>query len=51
MAVLADGSVTLRLDGNMFLFTAVLERSPRPETDFLPLTVDFRENYAAAGKI
>ena len=33
------------------LFTAVLDRNPRPDTDFLPLTVDYRESYSAAGKI
>lgn len=28
-----------------------MEKNPRPETDFMPLMIDFRESYAAAGRI
>jgi polyribonucleotide nucleotidyltransferase len=41
----------VRFDDNVFLVTAVMKRNPDPNKDFLPLTVDFRESYSAAGKI
>lgn len=47
----ADGSVVVRYDDNVFLVTAVMNKNPDPNKDFLPLTVDFRESYSAAGKI
>ncbi len=47
----ADGAVVIRYDDNMFLVTAVMNKNPDPNKDFLPLTVDFRESYSAAGKI
>ncbi|MEI7477319.1 MAG: hypothetical protein WCJ81_02025 [bacterium] len=33
------------------MVTAVMNKNPDPNKDFLPLTVDFRESYSAAGKI
>lgn len=36
---------------NVLLFTVVTEKNPRPELDFLPLTIDYREAFSAAGKI
>lgn len=47
----ADGAVVIRFDDNEFLVTAVMNKNPDPNKDFLPLTVDFRESYSAAGKI
>ncbi len=50
MALLADGSVTVRYGDTVVLGTA--NRSdPRPGLDFFPLTVDFEERMYAAGKI
>lgn len=51
LAPQADGAVEVRFDDNVFLVTAVMKRNPDPNKDFLPLTVDFRESYSAAGKI
>ena len=47
----ADGAVEISFDDNVFLVTAVMNKNPDPNKDFLPLTVDFRESYSAAGKI
>jgi polyribonucleotide nucleotidyltransferase len=51
LAKQADGSVTVRLGDTVCLVTAVASRTPREGVDFLPLTVDYRENTYAAGKI
>lgn len=47
----ADGAIQISFDDNVFLVTAVMKKNPDPNKDFLPLTVDFRESYSAAGKI
>jgi polyribonucleotide nucleotidyltransferase len=47
----ADGSVTIRYGDTVVLVTATAERKERPGAGFLPLTVDYRENTYAAGKI
>ncbi|MEM9176616.1 MAG: polyribonucleotide nucleotidyltransferase [Myxococcota bacterium] len=46
----AAGSVTVTFGDTVVLVTAV-HSSPRPGIDFFPLTVDFVEKFAAAGKI
>ena len=51
LAPQADGAVVISFDDNVFLVTAVMKKNPDPNKDFLPLTVDFRESYSAAGKI
>ncbi len=51
MARQADGSVVLRYGDTVVLVTAVASKTPREGVDFLPLTVDYRENTYAAGKI
>jgi len=51
MARQADAAVTLRYGDTVVLVTAVAARTPREGVDFLPLTVDYRENTYAAGKI
>jgi polyribonucleotide nucleotidyltransferase len=51
LAKQADGSVTMRYGDTVCLVTAVASRTPREGVDFLPLTVDYRENTYAAGKI
>ncbi len=51
MAKQADGAVVVRYGDTVVLVTAVASKSPREGVDFLPLTVDYRENTYAAGKI
>jgi polyribonucleotide nucleotidyltransferase len=51
MAKQADGAAVVRLGDTVVLATACAQREPRVGVDFLPLTVDYRENTYAAGKI
>lgn len=50
-AKLADGSVMVRHGDTMVLVTVCSAREPRADIDFFPLTVEYREKSAAAGKI
>lgn len=50
MALLANGSVTVR-QGDTIVLVAVCSADPRPGIDFFPLQVEYRERFAAAGKI
>ncbi|MEC4049282.1 polyribonucleotide nucleotidyltransferase [Flavobacterium sp. SUN046] len=50
LAKQADGSVVVRCGDCMLLATAVSARTSNPAVDFLPLTVDYREKFAAAGR-
>ncbi|HOO77812.1 MAG TPA: polyribonucleotide nucleotidyltransferase [bacterium] len=47
----ANGAVTATCGGTVVLVTVVAAKQPRMGTDFLPLTVDYREKISAAGKI
>jgi polyribonucleotide nucleotidyltransferase len=47
----ADGAVLIRYGDTMLLVTAVADWEPRQGIDFFPLTVDYRENNYAAGRI
>jgi polyribonucleotide nucleotidyltransferase len=51
MAKQADGAVLVRLGDTVVLATACAQKEPRVGVDFMPLTVDYRENTYAAGKI
>jgi polyribonucleotide nucleotidyltransferase len=51
MAKQADGAALVRLGDTVVLATACAQTDARPGVDFLPLTVDYRENTYAAGKI
>jgi polyribonucleotide nucleotidyltransferase len=51
MAKQADGALIVRLGDTVVLATACAQKEPRPGVAFLPLTVDYRENTYAAGKI
>ncbi|HEY3174636.1 MAG TPA: polyribonucleotide nucleotidyltransferase [Candidatus Polarisedimenticolia bacterium] len=51
LAKQADGSVTIRYGDTVVLVTACADRRPKADIDFVPLTVDYRENTYAAGKI
>ena len=50
MALLCNGSVTVRQGDTMVLVCAT-SANPRPGIDFFPLQVEYRERFAAAGKI
>ena len=50
LAKQADGSVVVRMGDAMLLATAVSARTANPGVEFLPLTVDYREKFAAAGR-
>ena len=51
LAKQADGSVVVRMGDTMLLATVVSAREAGGDVDFMPLSVDYREKYAAAGKI
>ena len=47
----ASGAVLVREGATAVLVTATAAPEPRPEADFFPLTVEYREKLAAAGRI
>ena len=49
LAKQADGSAVIQMGNAMLLATIVSSRTKSP-VDFLPLTVDYREKFAASGK-
>mgnify|MGYP001251369032 CR=1 FL=1 len=51
LAKQADGAVVLKQGATMLLATVVSAREPKPGVDFLPLSVDYQEKYAATGRI
>ncbi|HLQ99979.1 MAG TPA: polyribonucleotide nucleotidyltransferase [Sphingobacterium sp.] len=51
MAKQADGSVVLKQGNTMLLATVVSSKEAKSGVDFLPLSVDYQEKYAAAGRI
>lgn len=51
LAVQADCSLTLQLQDNVILCSTVMEKNPRSDSDFLPLMIDFRESFSAAGRL
>src|SRR3989475_2251537 len=50
LAKQADGAVTVQLGETIVIVAAVAATSARPGQDFFPLTVDYREKAAAAGR-
>lgn len=50
LAKQAAGSVVVKMNGTMLLATVVGSKESKPEVDFLPLTVEYQEKYAATGK-
>lgn len=50
LAKQADGAVILRCGETMLLATVVARREINPETDFLPLSVDYMEKFSASGR-
>ena len=47
----ADGAVTVRLGNCIILATVVANREPKEGQSFFPLTVDYQEKFASAGRI
>ena len=50
LAKQADGSVELRMGNSVLLATVVSNKTAKDDVDFLPLTVDYREKFAADGR-
>ena len=46
----ADGSVVLRMGNTVLLATVCAAKDAVPGTDFMPLQVDYKEQYSAAGR-
>ncbi len=50
LAKQADGSVVVRMGDTMLLATVVSARVAKENVDFMPLAVDYREKFSAAGR-
>ncbi len=50
LAKQADGSAVVRMGDTMLLATVCAKKEAGADVDFLPLSVDYQEKYAAAGK-
>jgi len=51
MARQADGSVLLKMGKTMLLATVVSAEEAKEDTDFMPLSVEYKEKYASSGRI
>ena len=51
LAKQANGAAVVRMGDTVVLVTACMAKDPREGVNFLPLTVDYRESFYAAGKI
>ncbi len=50
LAKQADGSVVVKCGNTMLLATVVSAKAAKADVDFMPLSVDYKESYAAAGR-
>ncbi len=50
LAKQADGSAVVKMGGTMILATVCAAKEVKEGTDFMPLTVDYREKYYSAGR-
>ena len=50
LAKQADGSVVVKMGNTMLLATIVSNKDAKEGTDFLPLSVDYQEKFASAGR-
>ncbi|HPX06897.1 MAG TPA: polyribonucleotide nucleotidyltransferase, partial [Tenuifilaceae bacterium] len=46
----ADGSVVIRMGKTMLLATVVSAKDAKEDVDFMPLSVDYKEKFAASGR-
>jgi polyribonucleotide nucleotidyltransferase len=51
LAKQADGSVVVKVGDTMLLAAVVADRSAAEDVDFMPLMVDYKENFSATGSI
>ena len=51
LASLANGSVVVKCGKTMIFAVVTASAEPRPDLDFFPLSVDYQEKFAAAGRI
>ena len=51
LATQAHGSVVVRVENTMLLATVVAASEAKPDQSFFPLSVDYQEKFASAGKI
>jgi len=51
LAKQADGSVVLKQGDTMILATVVADKTAGEDVDFMPLMVDYKENFSATGNI
>ena len=51
LAVQADASIRMQMGDNVMLYSTTMEKNPREWLDFLPLMIDMRESFSAAGRI
>ena len=50
LAKQADGAVVVKQGDTMLLGTVVAAKDAKPDTDFMPLQVEYKEKYAACGR-
>jgi len=50
LAKQANGSVVVRLGDTMLLATVVAAKEAKPDVDFMPLSVEYKEKFAASGR-
>ena len=50
LAKQADGAVVVRMGNTMLLATVVAKKNAAENVDFMPLSVDYQEKYAALGR-
>ncbi len=50
MARQADGSILLKMGKTMLLATVVSAKEAKEDTDFMPLSVEYKEKYASSGR-
>jgi polyribonucleotide nucleotidyltransferase len=50
LAKQADGAVVVKSGDTMLLATVVSAKDANPDVDFMPLSVDYREKFSAAGR-
>ena len=50
LAKQADGSVVVKMGRTMLLATVVAAKEAKPDTDFMPLSVEYKEKFAAIGR-
>ncbi len=50
LAKQADGAVVVKMGDTMLLATVVAAKDAKPDTDFMPLQVEYKEKYASCGR-